>query len=68
MGKFVISETKSGDYHFVLKAGNGEVIGNSETYSSLGTCKNGVESVRKNCAVHIEDQTTDGYETLKHPK
>ncbi len=68
MGKFVIKQTKNGGYSFVLKAGNGEVIGNSEVYGSLASCKNGVESVRKACASQVEDQTAEGYEALKHPK
>lgn len=69
MGKFVISKAKNGEYTFNLKAGNGEVIlSASETYSSLDSCKAGVESVRKNATVHVEDQTVEGYETLTHPK
>lgn len=68
MGKFVVSATKSGGFHFVLKAGNGEVIASSETYSSLDACKNGVESVRKNCGSHIEDQTSKKSEKLTNPK
>ncbi len=68
MGKFVISETKNGGYHFVLKAGNGEVIASGETYTSLSACKNGVESVRKNCTAHVEDQVGKSVETLKNPK
>lgn len=67
MGKFVISDGKSG-WHFNLKAGNGEIIGTSEVYTSRDTCKNGIESVRKNCASHIEDQTVDGFEQLSNPK
>ncbi len=58
MGKFVITKTKSGEYTFNLKAGNGEVILTaSETYSSLDGCKGGVESVKKNANAHVEDQT-----------
>lgn len=69
MGKFVISKTKSGEFTFRLKAGNGEVIlAASESYSSLATCKSGVESVRKNALAHVEDQTVEGFETLTHPK
>ncbi len=68
MGKFVISQTKNGGYHFVLKAGNGEVIASSETYTSLDACKNGVESVRKNCLSHVEDQTGKMIEPFKNPK
>lgn len=47
MGKYVIKDNGSGPY-FVLKAGNGEVIGKSENYSSKTACKNGIESVKKN--------------------
>lgn len=68
MGKFVVSAAKNGGYHFVLKAGNGEVIASSETYSSLDACKNGVESVRKNCGSHIEDQTSKKAVPLANPK
>ncbi len=67
MGKYVIKETKSG-FRFNLKAGNGEIIGTSEIYSSLPTCKNGIESVKKNApAANIEDQTK-GESGVKHPK
>ena len=47
MGKFIIKKTGTG-YHFVLKAGNGEIIATSETYKSKDACKNGIESVKKN--------------------
>ena len=67
MGKFVIKETKTG-VKFDLKAGNGEVIATSEVYSSEAACKNGIESVKKCCAGDIEDQTVEGFETVKHPK
>lgn len=41
---------KSGDeYHFVLKAGNGQVILSSQMYASKSGAMNGVESVKKNC-------------------
>jgi len=66
--KFEIKQTKSGGYRFNLIATNGQVIATSETYSSLDSCKNGVESVRKNCASHVEDQTKEGFDTLTHPK
>ena len=68
MGKFVIKTVASG-IKFDLKAGNGEVIATSEVYSSEKSCKNGIESVRKNAvAAHIEDQTVEGFEKAKHPK
>lgn len=39
---------KNGDPYFVLKAGNGEEIGRSETYSSTSAMENGIESVKTN--------------------
>ena len=49
-GAFEIKEAKNGDSYFVLKSTNGQVVGQSEMYSSLASCKNGVESVIKNAA------------------
>ncbi len=69
MGKFVIKTTKNGGYKFDLKAGNGETIATSEIYNALASCKNGIESVRKNSAkAGVEDQTVEGFEKVKHPK
>ncbi len=68
MGKYVIREVPSG-IKFDLKATNGQVIATSEVYASLASCKNGIESVRKNAPVaNLEDQTAEGYETAKNPK
>ena len=36
--------------YFVLKAKNGQVIGQSEMYSAEGARDNGIESVKKNCS------------------
>ena len=49
-GKFVISKTSNGKFHFVLKAGNGETILVSQMYAMLDDAKAGVESVRANSA------------------
>ena len=69
MGKFVISKAKNEEYTFVLKATNGQVIlEDVETFSSLASCKNSIESVKKNALAHVEDQTVEGYETVTHPK
>ena len=68
MGKFVIKPAKN-DFMFNLKAGNGEVIATSETYSSLKACQNGVASVQKNAPIaNLEDQTKADFETQKNPK
>lgn len=47
-----------GSPYFVLKAGNGEVIGKSEMYSSPSAMENGIQSVMKNAPdATTEDQT-----------
>ena len=66
--KYEIKESK-GSFHFNLKAGNGEIIGSSESYTSKAACKEGIESVRKNAAVaKVEDQTVAGYTAEACPK
>lgn len=67
MGKFEVKEVKSG-IKFNLKAANGEIIATSEIYSTEGACMNGIESIRKNSAGEIEDQTVEPVEAKKHPK
>jgi uncharacterized protein YegP (UPF0339 family) len=50
--------TKNGQHSFVLKAGNGEPIGHSETYTSESSMENGIASVRKNApAAKLDDLT-----------
>lgn len=39
---------KNGQYSFVLKAGNGEIILTSEQYVAKASAENGIESVRTN--------------------
>ena len=69
MGKFVIKASNDGGFRFNLKAGNGEVIAVSETYTALDSCKNGIESVKKNAVeAKLEDQTIEGYEAVTNPK
>lgn len=48
MGKFLVTKTANGSFHFHLKAANGEIILESEAYSSKAACENGMDSVRKN--------------------
>ena len=68
MGKYVVKKTKTG-VKFDLKAGNGEIIANSEVYSSKSACLNGIKSVMKNAPIAaLEDQTVEGFEKAKNPK
>jgi uncharacterized protein YegP (UPF0339 family) len=46
--KYEIYRDKSGEFRFRLKATNGEPILASEGYASKDSCKNGIESVKKN--------------------
>ncbi len=68
MGKFVIKKTTNGTYTFNLVASNGEVIGTSQTYSSLSSAKGGAESVKRNYYAKVEDQTVKDFEKIRHPK
>jgi len=68
MGKYEMKAVKTG-WNFDLKAGNGEIIGVSEVYSSETACKGGIESVKK-CApaAKVEDQTVEGFTKVTNPK
>ena len=69
MGKFVIKTMKNGEFTFSLKATNGqEILAAGEGFTTLASCKNSIESVKKNALAHVEDQTAEGFETLTHPK
>ncbi|KQV74951.1 hypothetical protein ASC61_08035 [Aeromicrobium sp. Root344] len=57
-GTFELKTAKSGQFHFNLKAGNGQVIATSEMYESKASALNGIESVKANAAgAAIDDQT-----------
>lgn len=68
MGKFLIKKTSNDGYVFNLIANNYEIIGTSQTYSSKQAAQIGIESVKKNASVDIEDQTLQNFEPLKNPK
>jgi hypothetical protein len=69
-GQFAYYKTAKGFYNYRLKAPNKETIAVSggTGYASLSSCKAGIESVRKNVGVPIEDQTLKKYEVLPCPK
>ncbi|HSC83141.1 MAG TPA: YegP family protein [Pseudomonas sp.] len=47
-GAFEVKAAAGGKYHFVLKASNGQVIGQSQLYASEAGAVAGTESVQKN--------------------
>lgn len=57
-GTFELKTAKSGQFHFNLKAGNGQIIATSELYESKSAALNGIESVRKNAADAVLDDQT----------
>jgi uncharacterized protein YegP (UPF0339 family) len=46
--RFAKLTSKNGKFYFTLKAGNNQVIGNSEMYESESSRDNGIDSVMKN--------------------
>ena len=56
--RFERKTAKDGSPYFNLKSTNGQVIGNSEMYSSTSAMENGVESIKKNAPdAEIEDNS-----------
>lgn len=47
-GKFELRKSASGQFHFRLKAGNGEPILSGESYATKAGAQNGIESVKTN--------------------
>jgi uncharacterized protein YegP (UPF0339 family) len=50
-GKFELRKSLNGQYHFKLKAWNGEPLLSSEMYNSKSGAENGIESVKKNAPI-----------------
>lgn len=51
MAKFELKKAKNGQFHFNLKAGNGQIIATSEMYMSKAAALNGIESIKKNAPI-----------------
>lgn len=47
IARYAVYESANGEWYFVLKAANGEVIGVSEMYSSIAAVENGIDSVKR---------------------
>ena len=58
--RFIIKKDKIGNYRFILKAPNGEIIANSEAYFDKDWCKKGIEAVIKySIDAKIQDDTRE---------
>lgn len=53
--RFDRRQAKNGKHYFVLKAGNHQIIGQSEMYNSTAAMENGIASVMKNARSKVED-------------
>ncbi|WP_298539499.1 YegP family protein [uncultured Aquimarina sp.] len=54
--KFVIKKSTNDRFYFNLYAANGQIIANSEMYSTKQGCQNGINSVKTNAPeAEIED-------------
>ena len=49
-GWYDLTKSSNGQFHFSLKAGNGEKILSSEMYESKASALKGIASVQANCA------------------
>lgn len=57
-GRYERKTSSKGEPYFVLKGGNGVVIGKSEMYSSASAMEGGIASVKANgTSATIEDET-----------
>lgn len=64
--KFEIFQSdKNKEFYFRLKAENGQIILQSEGYTTKANCKNGVASVKKNAPHDHAYVTTDTHFNLK---
>ena len=58
---FIISKSKDGQYYFVLKARDGQVLVTSETYTTKQSAENGIRAVRGTAtAAKVVDTTKGG--------
>src|SRR5690606_37923384 len=48
--KYERKTVTNGKFHFVLKSGNGQVIGTSQMYASEAGMENGIESVKNHAS------------------
>lgn len=67
-GKFIIKKTPKGYFRFSLLAGNAMTILTSKNYSSKANCLAGINTIKKNSNIEIEDQTLKKIIEKKCPK
>ena len=69
MGKYVITVSPKGKYHFNLLAGNGEIVLSSQMYASQRGALKGINSVTVNAPeAGICDLTSEKVTPVSNPK
>ena len=69
MGKYVITLSPKGKYHFNLVAGNGEIILSSQMYASQRGALKGIKSVTANAPIaNLVDLTAKKVVPAANPK
>ena len=69
MGKYVITKSPKGKYHFNLFAKNGEIVLSSQMYMARKGALKGIRSIAKNAGkAPVEDQTAKNCKVLGIPK
>jgi len=56
---YELTKSENGQYSFVLKAANGEVVLRSQQYESKASAENGVASVQRNCLADAQYERKD---------
>ncbi|EFE95929.1 MULTISPECIES: YegP family protein [Serratia] len=56
-GHYELKKSSNGQYHFTLKASNGEIILSSEMYASKASAENGIASVQTNSPNEAQYET-----------
>lgn len=67
-GRFVIIKTPSQEYTFELIAGNGESIAVSQTFPTVESCENIIDSIKRNAKAPVEDRTLNKWKAVPYPK
>lgn len=67
-GRFIISRTPYEEYTFVLRAGNGEAIAISQTFPTVESCENIIDSIKRNAKAPVEDRTLYKWKAIPYPK
>jgi len=58
MAKFRLFKDRAGEYRFSLKSSNGQVIAQSEGYTTKQSALNGIDAVRRDApGAEIEDES-----------